>query len=229
MTIDRNSYGIIASFYIGGAAVIFVLLRYVGIPWLSWPLVAGVLWVCVWQTCFFRVPKRRRCGSSRKVSSVADGKVVIVDMAAYESEYLKRECIQVSVYMNFFDVHANFWPVDGTVSHYEYHPGEHFLAFKPKASLENEHTCTCIITPEGNELLFKQIAGGFARRIVNYAGKVRTSEAGKQCGIIKFGSRIDIFLPLDAKVLVEPGQIVRACETILAELPPAGSSAPPQK
>ena len=229
MTIDRNSYGIIASFYIGGAAVIFVLLRYVGIPWLSWPLVAGVLWVCVWQTCFFRVPKRRRCGSSRKVSSVADGKVVIVDMAAYESEYLRRECIQVSVYMNFFDVHANFWPVDGTVSHYEYHPGEHFLAFKPKASLENEHTCTCIITPEGNELLFKQIAGGFARRIVNYAGKVRTSEAGKQCGIIKFGSRIDIFLPLDAKVLVEPGQIVRACETILAELPPAGSSAPPQK
>ncbi len=229
MTIDRNSYGIIASFYIGGAAVIFVLLRYVGIPWLSWPLVAGVLWVCVWQTCFFRVPKRRRCGSSRKVSSVADGKVVIVDMAAYESEYLKRECIQVSVYMNFFDVHANFWPVDGTVSHYEYHPGEHFLAFKPKASLENEHTCTCIITPEGNELLFKQIAGGFARRIVNYAGEVRTSEAGKQCGIIKFGSRIDIFLPLDAKVLVEPGQIVRACETILAELPPAGSSAPPQK
>ena len=229
MTIDRNSYGIIASFYIGGAAVIFVLLRYVGIPWLSWPLVAGILWVCVWQTCFFRVPKRRRCGSSRKVSSVADGKVVIVDMAAYESEYLKRECIQVSVYMNFFDVHANFWPVDGTVSHYEYHPGEHFLAFKPKASLENEHTCTCIITPEGNELLFKQIAGGFARRIVNYAGKVRTSEAGKQCGIIKFGSRIDIFLPLDAKVLVEPGQIVRACETILAELPPAGSSAPPQK
>ena len=202
MTIDRNSYGIIASFYIGGAAVIFVLLRYVGIPWLSWPLVAGVLWVCVWQTCFFRVPKRRRCGSSRKVSSVADGKVVIVDMAAYESEYLKRECIQVSVYMNFFDVHANFWPVDGTVSHYEYHPGEHFLAFKPKASLENEHTCTCIITPEGNELLFKQIAGGFARRIVNYAGEVRTSEAGKQCGIIKFGSRIDIFLPLDAKVLV---------------------------
>ena len=229
MTIDRNSYGIIASFYIGGAAVIFVLLRYVGIPWLSWPLVAGILWVCVWQTCFFRVPKRRRCGSSRKVSSVADGKVVIVDMAAYESEYLRRECIQVSVYMNFFDVHANFWPVDGTVSHYEYHPGEHFLAFKPKASLENEHTCTCIITPEGNELLFKQIAGGFARRIVNYAGKVRTSEAGKQCGIIKFGSRIDIFLPLDAKVLVEPGQIVRACETILAELPPAGSSAPPQK
>ena len=191
MTIDRNSYGIIASFYIGGAAVIFVLLRYVGIPWLSWPLVAGVLWVCVWQTCFFRVPKRRRCGSSRKVSSVADGKVVIVDMAAYESEYLKRECIQVSVYMNFFDVHANFWPVDGTVSHYEYHPGEHFLAFKPKASLENEHTCTCIITPEGNELLFKQIAGGFARRIVNYAGEVRTSEAGKQCGIIKFGSRMD--------------------------------------
>lgn len=209
--------------------MIFLLLRYVGVPWLSWPLAAGVLWVCVWQTCFFRVPSRRRCGTSRKVSSVADGKVVIVDRAAYESEYLKRECIQISVYMNFFDVHANFWPVDGTVSHYEYHPGEHFLAFKPKASLENEHTCTCIVTAEGNELLFKQIAGGFARRIVNYAGESGFVEAGRQCGIIKFGSRIDIFLPLDAKVLVVPGQIVRACETILAELPSAGPSAPPER
>ena len=228
MKIDRNSYGIIAGFYLGCAAVIFVLLRYVHLPWLSWPLSAGLVWVCVWQTCFFRVPKRRRCGNGREVSSVADGKVVIVELA-FESEYLKRDCLQVSVYMNFFDVHANFWPVDGRVSHYRYYPGEHFLAFKPKASLENEHTCTCIITDDGNELLFKQIAGGFARRIVNYAGREKEARAGEQCGIIKFGSRIDVFLPLDAKVLVSPGQIVRACETILAELPPAPASAAPLK
>ena len=225
MKIDRNSYGIIAGFYIGGAALIYVLLRYVGIPWLSWPLTAGIVWVCVWQTCFFRVPRRERHGSSRKVSSVCDGKVVIVEKA-FESEYLMRECIQVSVYMNFFDVHANFWPVDGEVSHYTYYPGEHFLAFKPKASLENEHTCTCILTEDGNELVFKQIAGGFARRIVNYAGSAGAVKAGEQCGIIKFGSRIDIFLPLDARVLVRPGDVVRACETILAELPPASPSAP---
>lgn len=225
MKIDRNSYGIIAGFYIGGAALIYVLLRYVDIPWLSWPLAAGIVWVCVWQTCFFRVPRRERHGSSRKVSSVCDGKVVIVEKA-FESEYLMRECIQVSVYMNFFDVHANFWPVDGEVSHYTYYPGEHFLAFKPKASLENEHTCTCILTEDGNELVFKQIAGGFARRIVNYADSAGAVKAGEQCGIIKFGSRIDIFLPLDARVLVRPGDIVRACETILAELPPASPSAP---
>ena len=225
MKIDRNSYGIIAGFYIGGAALIYVLLRYVDIPWLSWPLAAGIVWVCVWQTCFFRVPRRERHGSSRKVSSVCDGKVVIVEKA-FESEYLMRECIQVSVYMNFFDVHANFWPVDGEVSHYTYYPGEHFLAFKPKASLENEHTCTCILTEDGNELVFKQIAGGFARRIVNYAGSACAVKAGDQCGIIKFGSRIDIFLPPDARVLVRPGDIVRACETILAELPPASPSAP---
>ena len=225
MKIDRNSYGIIAGFYIGGAALIYVLLRYVDIPWLSWPLAAGIVWVCVWQTCFFRVPRRERHGSSRKVSSVCDGKVVIVEKA-FESEYLMRECIQVSVYMNFFDVHANVWPVDGEVSHYTYYPGEHFLAFKPKASLENEHTCTCILTEDGNELVFKQIAGGFARRIVNYADSAGAVKAGEQCGIIKFGSRIDIFLPLDARVLVRPGDIVRACETILAELPPASPSAP---
>ncbi len=223
MRIDRNSYGIIAGFYIGGVALIFVLLRFVGIHWLSWSLSAGVIWVCVWQTCFFRVPKRKRCGSARKVSSVCDGKVVIAERA-YESEYLKRECFQISVYMNFFDVHANFWPVDGKVSFYRYFPGEHFLAFKPKASLENEHTCVCITTEDGQELLFKQIAGGFARRIVNYAGTVKTARAGEQCGIIKFGSRIDIFLPLDAKVLVKTGDLVRACETVMAELPAVSRS-----
>ena len=219
MRIDRNSYGTIAALYFACAAVVFVLLRLVNVQWLAWSLAAAVLWICVWQTCFFRVPKRRPMGSSRKVSSVCDGMVVIVEPAV-EPEYLNRECMQVSVYMNFFDVHSNFWPVDGEITHYRYYPGTHFLAFKPKASLENEHTCVCITTEDGHEVVFKQIAGGFARRIVNYASKeCRVSKAGEQCGIIKFGSRIDLFLPLSAKILVKPGELVRACETILAELP----------
>ena len=173
--------------------------------------------ILVWQTMFFRVPQRERAGSEHIVTAVADGRIVINEKV-YEPEFLKRECIQVSIYMDFFDVHANFWPVDGVVTYYKYHPGKHFLAFKPKASEENEHTCTCIRTPGGKDVFFKQLAGGFARRIVCYAREGLDVTAGEQCGIIKFGSRIDIYLPLDAEILVEKGQYVRACETIIARL-----------
>jgi phosphatidylserine decarboxylase len=120
--------------------------------------------------------------------------------------------------MNFFDVHANFWPVTGEVTYYKYHPGKHLLAFKPKASEENEHTSVCIRTKSGSEVLFKQHAGTFARRIVNYAKPGMKVKAGEQCGIIKFGSRLDIFLPADAEVKVRIGDLTTACETVIAQL-----------
>ena len=120
--------------------------------------------------------------------------------------------------MNFFDVHANFWPASGEVTYYHYYPGEHFLAFAPKASAENEHSCIGLRLAGGQEILFKQLAGVFARRIVCYAKDGLQVQGGAQCGIIKFGSRIDLFLPLDAKVKVKVGDSVRACETVLAEL-----------
>ena len=101
---------------------------------------------------------------------------------------------------------------------YKYHPGKHSLAFKPKVSLDNEHTCVCVRTASGKEVFFKQIAGGFARRIVCYAQNEKHCRAGQQCGVIKFGSRIDMYLPLDADIKVQLGDYVRACETILAEL-----------
>ena len=120
--------------------------------------------------------------------------------------------------MDFFDVHANFWPVTGEITYYRYYPGKHLLAFRPKASEDNEHTCTCIRNSDGKEVFFKQIAGTFARRIVSYSTIGGLTVAGEQCGIIKFGSRIDIYLPLDAKIAVKPGQQVRACETVIAEI-----------
>ena len=215
--IDRNSRGTLALVYILSAALGFVIFRFVRPAWIVWPSIALLLWLCIWQTSFFRVPRRERKGSALEVTSVADGRVVIVEKV-YEGEYLKCECIQISVYMNFFDVHANFWPADGEVSYYKYYPGKHFLAFKPKASEENEHTCTGITTPSGERVFFKQIAGGFARRIVCYAHRGGSVRAGEQCGIIKFGSRIDIFLPLSAEVKVEVGEYVRACESVIAVL-----------
>ena len=119
--------------------------------------------------------------------------------------------------MDFFDVHTNFWPMDGVISYYKYHPGKYLLAFLPKASEKNEHSSTAICNEHG-EILFRQIAGTFARRIVCYSIENAEVERGLQCGIIKFGSRIDIFLPLDADIKVKEGDYTRACETVIAEL-----------
>ena len=215
--IDRNSRGTLAAVFLGSAGVAVVFIVFVRIQWLVYPMIAMLVWLCAWQLAFFSVPERKRAGNARSVTSVADGRVVILERT-YEPEYLKEDCIQLSVYMNFFDVHANFWPVDGRVSYYRYYPGKHMLAFKPKSSEENEHSCVGITTDDGTRIFFKQIAGGFARRIVCYAKDSTESMAGRQCGIIKFGSRIDIFLPLDAEIKVSKGDYVRACETILAEL-----------
>ena len=217
MKLDKNSRGSLALVYVISAVVAALLILFVHSPWLLWPLLVIIAWFCIWQTMFFMVPERKPVGTDRLVSSVADGRVVVA-AKAFEPEMLKSEAIQVSVYMNFFDVHANFWPVSGEVVNYEYFPGKHFFAYHPKSSLENEHTCTLLRTPDGKQVLFKQIAGGFARRIVNYAQPGMRVTAGEQCGIIKFGSRIDIFFPLDADVRVKEGDLVRACETVLAEL-----------
>ena len=217
MKIDHNSYGSVALVYLIGGVLAALLVFFVHNPWVFWPLLVLILLIVGWQTAFFRVPRRFRAGGPNSVVSVADGKVVIAEKV-FEPEFLKSDCIQISVYMDFFDVHANFWPADGEVTYYRYYPGEHFLAFKPKASEENEHTCVGLRTTSGHDMLFKQLAGGFARRIVCYAQEGLQVEGGTQCGIIKFGSRIDMYVPLSAQICVKVGDQVRACETVIAEL-----------
>ncbi len=217
MRIDKNSYGTLAIVFIIASIFIYICLMFISSAWVKWPLVVFAWIFCIWQLAFFRVPDRTPSGSSTTVSSAADGKVVVIDELE-EDEFLHRRCKRVCVYMNFFDVHANFWPVSGEVTYYHYHPGKHLLAFKPKASEENEHTTTCIRTPEGKDVLFKQHAGTFARRIVNYAKPGLPVIAGQQCGIIKFGSRMDIFLPVDADIKVSLGELTVAAETVIAEI-----------
>ena len=217
MKLDKNTYGTVLLVYLFSALGIFLLLRFVPQWWVKWPLVLFLLWLSGWQTYFHMVPDRKPVGSDRLVSSVSDGKVVKIEKVL-EDKFFHREVLMVSVYMDFWDLHANFWPVSGTVSYAEYYPGKHLLAFHPKASDENEHSCTIIRTPAGKEVLFKQLAGGFARRIVCYARHGMNVSAGTQCGIIKFGSRIDYFLPADARVLVRNGDKVKAVSTVIAEL-----------
>ena len=215
MKIDKDSYGTIAIAWLFSALFIFALLKFPG--GIAAYILTGVLVLfAIFVTWFHRVPVRYAPEGEKLVTSGADGKVVII-RRTFEKEYLKRECIQVSVYMNFFNVHANFWPANGKVTYYKYHPGKYLLAFLPKAAEENEHASTAVDTGHG-EIFFKQIAGTFARRIVSYS-KVGSDEVrGTQCGIIKFGSRLDIFLPLDADVKVKIGDETRAAETVIAEL-----------
>lgn len=165
---------------------------------------------------FFRVPNRHTVTGDNVVTSVADGKVVVIDKV-YEPEYVKGECMQISVYMDFFNVHVNYWPVSGEVTYYKYHPGKYLLAFLPKASELNEHSSVGIKNEYG-DVFFKQLAGTFARRIVTYATPGSNEIKGNQCGVIKFGSRIDLYLPLDSEIKVKLGDYVKACETVIAEL-----------
>lgn len=216
MTIHKDGYGTIFGIWIFCGICIFLSLRF--IPWhlLSWPLAAIFIFFMCFVFYFFRVPCRNAVPGENIVTSVADGEVVIVDRV-YEDEYIKGDCIQVSVYMNFFNVHVNFWPISGEVTYYKYHPGKYLLAFLPKASELNEHTSIGIRNDFG-EVFFKQLAGTFARRIVCYAKVGEHGGKGTECGIIKFGSRIDMYLPIGTEIKVKVGDEVKACETVIAEL-----------
>ena len=216
MIIHKDCYSTIIKVWLGGALSLFLI--FLLIPWaaVSYILATIPLFVMGFVMFFFRVPQRNTVPGDNVVTSVADGRVVVVEKV-FEAEHLNCECIQVSVYMDFFNVHVNYWPIDGEVTYYKYHPGKYMLAYLPKASELNEHTSVGIKSQYG-EVFFKQLAGTFARRIVCYADPGSQELKGDQCGIIKFGSRIDMYLPLDADIKVQIGDYVRACESVIAEL-----------
>ena len=209
MTVHRGGWRIILVVWATCSLLIWLILHFISCPYVSLPLVSLLIFLMGFVMFFFRVPSRVIPEGDDLVTAVADGEIVVLDRV-YEPEYLKRECMQVSIYMDFFNVHVNFWPVSGRVTYYKYHPGKYFLAFLPKASELNEHTSVCMENDCG-EVFFKQLAGTFCRRIECYAEVGKTGSRGKQCGIIKFGSRIDMYLPLDADIKVGLGEEVRAC------------------
>ena len=215
--IDKDSRGTIARIWAAVAVLAICVILFVHNLWFSVPLLVILAVFAFFVFWFHRVPDREITeGDDRLITSVADGKVVVVEKV-YENEYFKGDCIQISIYMDFFDVHTNFWPMTGEISYYKYHPGRYWLAFLPKASEKNEHSSTAIRNSHG-EIFFKQIAGTFARRIVCYSKEGMEVERGRQCGIIKFGSRIDIFVPEDAEILVKEGEFTKACITPVARL-----------
>ena len=166
---------------------------------------------------FFRDPIRPVSPDNSKIISGADGKVVVIE-ETLELEYFNKKCKQVSVFMSPTNVHVNWFPVGGNIKYFRHIQGSYFIASKPKSSNENERTCIVIETPDKQEVMFRQIAGTVARRIVCYAKENKTVEQGDNLGIIKFGSRFDLFLPLDAEIKVNLGDKVTGCETLIAEL-----------
>lgn len=164
---------------------------------------------------FFRNPERLVTPDNTKILSGADGKVVVIE-EVIEKEYFSDKRIQVSVFMSPMNVHVNWYPVSGIVKYFRHNQGWYFIASKPKSSHENERTTVVVETDDKKEIMFRQIAGTVARRIVCYAKEGKTISQGDQVGIIKFGSRLDLFLPLDAIVDVKIGDKVTGNQTVIA-------------
>jgi len=166
---------------------------------------------------FFRSPIFTVIKNPLQVLAPADGKVVVIEDAE-ETEYLKEKRKQISIFMSPINVHVNRMPVKGTISYFRYHAGKYLVAWHPKSSTENERTTVVAKMDNGVEILFRQIAGALARRIKCYVTEGQKLEQGQEFGFIKFGSRVDVFLPLNATIKVQLGEKTTGGKTILAEL-----------
>lgn len=179
-------------------------------------LVSVIFYLLILQ--FFRNPIFEITRNNKHVLAPADGKVVVIEESE-EPEYFKSRRKQVSIFMSPVNVHVNRAPVSGVISFFKYHPGKYLVAWHPKSSTENERTTVAVRMQDGVEVVFRQIAGALARRIKWYIHEGQAIEQGQEFGFIKFGSRVDIFLPLDAKITVKVGDITKGGRTIIAELP----------
>lgn len=188
-----------------------------GILWLFVILSALVLTVAYLIVQFFRIPNRTCVYEPNDIMCPADGKVVVIEEVE-ETEYFNDRRIQVSIFMSPLNVHANYNPVSGMVKYVKYHAGLFLVAWHPKSSTDNERSTMVIEHPSGKEVLFRQIAGALARRICYYVQEGQQVATGDEFGFIKFGSRIDVFLPIGTQIDVKIGDVVKAKLTKLGEL-----------
>lgn len=179
-------------------------------------IIISLIVVLVLVLQFFRNPNRQFTLNNTHVLSPVDGKVVVIE-EVFEKEYFKDKRLQVSVFMSPINVHITRYPVGGEVTYSKYHPGKYLVAWHPKSSEENERTTVVVKNERFGEVLHRQVAGAMAKRIVNYAKEGQMVIQADDSGFIKFGSRVDIYLPLDSKIKVNLQQKVRGGTTIIAE------------
>ncbi|MFV9552002.1 phosphatidylserine decarboxylase family protein [Algibacter sp. PT7-4] len=190
--------------------------NFIDLTWLKTILMIVLLVFLILILQFFRNPKRHTKLNNGQVISPVDGKVVVIE-EVFEKEYFKEKRLQVSVFMSPINVHVTRYPIGGNVVFSKYHPGKYLVAWHPKASEENERTTVVVENETYGKVLHRQIAGALAKRIVNYAKVNDKAIQGGESGFIKFGSRVDLFLPLDTKIKVKLNQKVRGGESIIAE------------
>jgi phosphatidylserine decarboxylase len=216
MTIHKEGYKTIAV-----SAFIFAVLNLVSFyfisfhqPWLSWIIFFITLGLLLFLISFFRVPNRKLTVDENAVVCPADGKVVVIE-EMFEAEYFKDKRLQVSIFMSPANVHQNLNPVSGHVVYSQYHKGKYLVAWNPKSSTENERH-SVVISSGKAEILVKQIAGALAKRIVNYLSVGQKVGQSQEMGFIKFGSRVDVLLPVGTRVKVKLNQAVQGGVTVLA-------------
>ena len=204
------------------ASIVLIGINYLSDKFISYSLIKNTLvllslavFIIILQ--FFRNPSRKLNLEANSIIAPADGKVVVVEKV-FENEYLHTECMQISVFMSPFNVHVNRNPVGGVVKYFKYHKGKYLVAWHPKSSELNERTTTVLQTKGGEQILFRQIAGALARRICWYVKEGDTVNQAKEMGFIKFGSRVDVFIPLDAKLTVKIGEKTIGGQTCIAQL-----------
>lgn len=225
MTIHKEGYTSLALtvllIFVVNALIQFYYPSAHTLKWIVY-ILSGALFLIILQ--FFRSPSFHIHTSDKNVLCPADGKVVVIEETE-ETEFLNDKRIQVSIFMSPVNVHVNRNPISGVVSYFKYHKGKYLVAWHPKSSTENERTTIVIKNKDGVSVLFRQIAGAMARRIVWYVKEGDRVEQGKQFGFIKFGSRVDVFLPLGTKINVGIGEAVKGGRTVLAELAEAPKAA----
>lgn len=196
------------------AAMIFFVSQWNVFHYIFMMILLG-MWVAL--ALFFRIPRRIFTEDSGRLISPADGTVVTSE-ETYEKEYIKDDCIQLSVFMNGTDVHVNRYPCNGTIEYVKYHKGNYFVASYPKSSVLNEHSSVGLLLESGHRILIRQVAGVMARRIVCYAREGQVVKQNQEMGFIKFGSRVDLFIPRSFAVEVDLQDVVRNAITPLARI-----------
>jgi phosphatidylserine decarboxylase len=216
MTIHKEGYTIRAGATVLCGSIVFGLTKVLdtSTAWF-WLASAPVLVFFFLVVQFFRLPSRTNRAAANELVAPCDGKVVVIEETE-EPEYFQGKRIQVSIFMSPLNVHANWVPCEGEVTFAKYHKGLFLVAWHPKSSTDNERTTIVIKHSNGKEVLFRQIAGAVARRIVYYVKPGQRVERNEQFGFIKFGSRVDIFLPLGSEVVAQMGQITKGNETVIA-------------
>jgi len=205
---------ILTTFFIV-CAVALLTHFFVDIPWLKLALQIGSVVILLLILQFFRNPKRITVKNFDEILAPVDGKVVVIEEVE-EKEYFKEKRIQVSIFMSPVNVHVTRYAASGVIKYSKYHPGKYLVAWHPKSSEKNERTTVVINTPKFGDILYRQIAGAVARRIVNYAEVGESVQQGEDAGFIKFGSRVDLLLPLECAITVKLDQKVVGAKTCIA-------------